>query len=1155
MKTAVRLFGVLFIISLVFLSISPSIQSDETKDCAWWDDTWSYRQSIVIPIDTSDKDAIYHPIDIFFEFEDACWAEDETKHSVRVIYQQGMHIKELESQIYNLKYSGDNHIQSCGLVFLIPEIANGQEKYYVYYDNKETPMVDYPDRVRVEDSYFSYEPIGGILTETWAYNIMQGTNIVYSVAKEGIADGEPTSQQVAKMKEGATSLLPNMGENTVSYGMRYWYKNQDWETEQTMDKLVKSEIIIDGNLMVKIGIISESNSGLLRSTVYHKYYYSPGIDKSIYSDVRHEALGDLPKGREIEVEFMIMTSGMLRSSIINELNFGNMPKYIHFYSDEEFVKIHQIDPYPEGPFKEIIGLKDGYSLGSIPWVSFDDGKTGEAHGIVLDSIDVVSSGKNERDGVRLMLHQGNVPNLPGLDGRVSFLSLSRNSSGSKAPPNDYVVEFRSFYHSTKDGGYPKIEKQAEFYHSLVDFQPKYEGEITGEEKKQDYNLTVYTHANPNLLLKMMSSRFLLKNSYFHVEILHNDVVVGFKQSGKIPLTDKGILGIGIDWRNVSFFRKAVFNHQIPRKYVLKVYLVNPIIGDKREFVGFKVVDLKEDTAVRIFCKQQGKISLLFTDQNNQGLKDVDTLVLKDDDIIHKVSCNENGETLIGLPAGIREKYDLNSFYKGFLIDNQQISITSLNNMFPVKKTIDVEAYDFKVEVDYASGKKPDFDIEVSLISGEMQYPVTLTPDRFENGIYYFEKLIPASYNLSIKYDSIKATEKINIPEENSFKVTLHDFSLYLKDVWGFPFESYEALVFVRSPDFDEPFTVYANQIAEGNYRFSYIYPGDYFLFVNYRSVVLQHNISIPITDDMIELVFPTTFNITTTVFDSHGNFLSDAKIKLIRNGEEISEITGKNGAALLSAPPGEYLLKILYNDEIVAQRRVDVLNDRELSIVTIKEPWQPYAVIIFSIISLIGIGFYSYKHKKSLFFLKCLSITLIFIALFVPWWSISGSLNNPASETVTNLYIIPNNMVTITTSNDVISGSIAIMDEMFTFVIDVILYLSILVIGLIVLNIVIKSFTNLKKIPFLTLFMSIVLMLGCITAFFVATSMLSEATVGSIFGSGTIDVIIYGENTFEQIPCNWNLNIGFYCFIFSTFLLASIFLYKIKNFIKKRFCQ
>jgi len=362
-----KLVGSLLLVALLFLSTIPTSLSEENNDYPWWNESWPYRQKIILPIDTSDEDAVYQPIDLFFEFENTCWAEDETKHSIRVVYQYGGRFKELESQIYNLKYSDDDYIDSCGLIFLIPEDANGEEQYYVYYDEGETSAADYPDHVSVEDSYFSYEPIRGILSETWNYNIMQGENIIYSIAKKGVINGASVCQQVVKMKKGAKSLLPNLGEHTISYGFSYWwYKNDEWHWEATTKKLVTSEISIDGNLMVKVGIVSESKESLIKSTVSHKYYYRPGEDRSIYSNVKHEVLGDLSSGNDVEATFMTVVNGVLKSSVIKELDYGHMPRYMHFYSAEERIKIHEFDPYPESRWEEVIVNEDDYDIGSLP---------------------------------------------------------------------------------------------------------------------------------------------------------------------------------------------------------------------------------------------------------------------------------------------------------------------------------------------------------------------------------------------------------------------------------------------------------------------------------------------------------------------------------------------------------------------------------------------------------------------------------------------------------------------------------------------------------------------------------------------------------------------------------------------------------------------
>ena len=290
---------------------------------------------------------------------------------------------------------------------------------------------------------------------------------------------------------------------------------------------------------------------------------------------------------------------------------------------------------------------------------------------------------------------------------------------------------------------------------------------------------------------------LLENSYFNVELYYNNEIVGFAPSGRIALTDD----YRIDWKNISFFRKAVFSHQMPRQYLIKVYLVNPIIGDEKEFIGFQNIDLEEDAEVHINCKSQGKIDLIFNSQNNEGVKNVETHVLKDDFVVQKSYSGTDGNITIGLPVGLSEKYVLKYYYKGFLIDEEEINLNFLNNLFPIKKNIDVEVYDFEVKISDPSGGKPDLDLEISMTSGNMQNPVVLTPDSYENGVYSFEKIVPAEYNLTIEYDSTKVTETINIPEIDSFEVTLNDLTIGLKDLWDFDFKSDEVLVFLKGFNF------------------------------------------------------------------------------------------------------------------------------------------------------------------------------------------------------------------------------------------------------------------------------------------------------------------------------------------------------------------
>ena len=128
------------IILIILLLISQVQIINAQNNEEWWNNEWSSRQEIQIPFDTNNPEAKYQPIDTEIIFENNCWG----------IFQKGKTFEELESQIYNLKSGDDAQIKSCNLVFLIPEEADGTEKYYVYYDETEKSETNYPDRVNVE---------------------------------------------------------------------------------------------------------------------------------------------------------------------------------------------------------------------------------------------------------------------------------------------------------------------------------------------------------------------------------------------------------------------------------------------------------------------------------------------------------------------------------------------------------------------------------------------------------------------------------------------------------------------------------------------------------------------------------------------------------------------------------------------------------------------------------------------------------------------------------------------------------------------------------------------------------------------------------------------------------------------------------------------
>ena len=181
MKTRSIRVSFLLGILLLFLTAAPVPAAQD----GWWNDAWSFRQEIILDSITSKESAANQPVDTTIRFDSPVGRENETHHSVRVIFQNKEDDIELESQLYDLMYSDETHITSCNLVFLIPPQTDGTERYYVYYDESPTTSPDYPDHVSIADSSYFYEPIPGYPLESHFYQISQQDTIRYIVAQEG----------------------------------------------------------------------------------------------------------------------------------------------------------------------------------------------------------------------------------------------------------------------------------------------------------------------------------------------------------------------------------------------------------------------------------------------------------------------------------------------------------------------------------------------------------------------------------------------------------------------------------------------------------------------------------------------------------------------------------------------------------------------------------------------------------------------------------------------------------------------------------------------------------------------------------------------------------------------------------------------------------
>ncbi len=1153
-----RLVGI--IVSIIFLEsllVPTSLSSDESY---WWNDNWSLREEIIIPINTSSEEAKFQPIDIYLEFNDTCWAKNENEHSVRVVFQDSNKFIELESQIYDLNFSDNEHINSCNLVFIIPPEANGNEKYYIYYDDEKKSDPNYTDHLTLEESYYQYEPLQGFRFESYFYKIIEDGYIAYAVNKKGTYLGDSASQQITKLKKNSKEVKPSNGEQIVSMSLVYWWLiNGKWLSISSVEELVSNQIIVDGNLMVKFGIVSQSSDKLLKTTVFYKYYYCPTENKRIYTHTKHEIIGyPLPLGEDIDLAFVIVPFARLKSSSIKELNFGEIPPYLHFYNDEDHIVTFEIDQYPESDkFIEMIGKKDDYDIGNRSWFSVDNGETGTAHSVIFESNKFVKSGVDERDGTELQLYEAKSVQLPGLDGSFAYIYAMRNAYEEGEPldvvlPEGYIAEFNSEFFSTETGGYKAVEKEADIYQKLIGYQPDYEnGLVDGDEEKEEYKLTTYVHLPLTLLPKLWGIKAILKKTHVSVELFdEKNNLIAYGRVNRIPLTDE----IKIDWKNISLFRKTIFPHIPSGKYIIKIWLENTLIGDNRKFIGYNIVDLQKDTTVHMFCKPEGKIRVFIKNQDKKGIENTQISLLKENFEIVKNISDSKGLAIIEAPCGLTEKYTLNVTYKGFLISNENIRLGRIRRILPIIKTFNFPVYDLTIDFKDSNNEKPAFNVDLSLTSSEMQTPIFLYPDSNLNGRFNFKHLYLANYTLLIKYNQFEVKEMLQVPNIKSKEIKLYDLTVFLKDNWNFT--SYPTLdVTLRSDDFEKVVVIPAEKSSFENYIFTNLYPGNYTLKISYLDHVLVTQISIPYEKNgKTTIVFPAEFNSTITVFDSRGNYLKDSKVLIIRidNGEkkQLQGFTNEEGSIIFSLPPGSYDCEIYSGEELVAKRKIDVLNDIVYDIATKSEPvFLNVLILIFGILIIISV-LISFRKKDLGFFLKFFVIGITIIALFLPWWSINGSSNNQ-SETYTNLFLIPVKMVTIFSNENVSAGEIASLNETFTFAINLIPIIIVIGFLCIVTSMILDKY-NKKRFSLIVFVLGLIIFIGSIFTFTYAVSEFTNTTVGGFYGESYLDIVIPGEKMYVTIPCSWGPSAGFYLLCISiAFLMVNLLLYLKKFYLKK----
>ena len=1054
---------------LIFVPVNSSYGS------LWWNDGWSHRQGIDVPIDTNSDIAKYQPIDTRIEFNESCWAKNEDEHSIRICCLNGNNWNELESQIYNLEHIDESHIKSCNIVFLIPGSATGDERYYVYYDESEKPNLNHVYHVDVEESFYRYEPISGYPLESHYYKIIDEGYIIYAVAQEGQVIGYNTSQHVTKMNDKVTEVKPKNGNLFASFDFKYYFGEELYGYMSTSQHLVSKEILVNGNLMIEVGIVSTSNGGDLQTTATYKYYHCPTSNTRIHTHVRHETLRKVKVQSEVNTDgtYASLQCGGIKSVSIEDLNFGQILPYMHISNERGTITKYSLDKdpeyIPEDPDIRVLSIEDDVDLGKNAWISFDEGDTGISHSVILSSNSVVKSGNDERDGIQINAFEMDYPHLPGLENNLATIQIGRNSYESGGIhdlviPGDFIVEFDAEFFSSNTGGFNIVQHEAGIFQELAKIKPPSKDEfIDNFNENEKHELSIFIHRSPSMPMGSGISALLgLDFSYITVELYKNEEFTYSGTAVRLPMKPISELGelnhfkqisafmFSFDWKNLSFFKKICFSDLESGKYTIKIYRENPFIGKQRKYIGFTSLELNDDTKTHVHCGIEGALYIHASDQNNEDVKNVEVILLKNGNIVAKNQTGEKGNTLIKVPCSLSEKYAIKILYNGFMLHNGTIRLGHFTNIIPKRESVSIERYSLKINVFDIWGMPLEVDVNPVITSKEMYESTLISGEKLSLNYYAFSNLTPSLYKLNLKYKSYSLEKDINLD-----------------------------------------------------------------------------------SDIELDLDFPVEFQIKVRILDSRGLPLEDTKIILSRNSKKLETKT-KGSEMMLSLPPGFFHVTIYDEDKLIGAREIDVFGERTFDFITISEPFFPVLILIIINIVVVISAVFSYVKKDKMYFLLILPISLVIAAIVSPWWVLCSSSSQ--LETSTHMFLLPLELVTITTISDVISGELASLPDIFREYFSLILIFSVVGCSSITTGMFFKEF-NYHRFYILSLVFASFSFVGSILIFFIGMSMLAEVGVGDFMGKGILDVSIPGKDTFPSISCSWGPSLGFHLYVISIVIL------------------
>ncbi len=1049
-----------------------------------WTNEWSFQQSIDVDIDTSLNQARFQPVDLTIGFDNVCWAKDEQNHSIRVGCLHNSIWYELESQIYNLTVSSADQISQCNIVFLIPEFADGSETYAVFYNDDMTIGPAYADHVSIEESYYYYEPIPGYPLESSYYEVIDEGFINYMISYDGQFMGYNTCQHVYKMLDGTTKILPKNAEIFAAFDYKYCYEDGLFGYSSTSQKLVSKEVITDGNLMIQIGIESISKFDDLRTTARYTYYHCPSEDTRLHAHIIHETLEDIDVYDMAKTDgaFASMQAGGVKSNSIQELNIGKIFPWMHFTNELGQISTYELDTNPEYIAEDPdIRVISVHDDVDLGFNPFVSFDDGSSGTVHALVFSTNEVAVSDSDQTDGLQINAFQMDYPHLAGFENNVATVQIGRNSVEPGQNHDTLIPQGF---------TVEFDTEFYSSSI------KGYDILQEESGIFKDLVAMKPDISTTFKNESNKYESVN--LSVFVHH---VLSFPMGSSLSAA----FGWNFSYVSVDLYDEDEFLYS-------------------KNAVRIPLNALEEDDNPSLLDKIRVTIGL-FDFRNSSLLKKA-------------------------VFSGVRPgNYIIKAFLENPLIPkNRQFigfSVVTLNDDATYhiwcRKQASVEV---QVQNQHHIGI-PNMDI---ILKRDDQIISSSMTD--ENGFSLIHVPVDDEpYQLVIEHDGMEVyREPLKLSIYNRLfqaheNVTLHLVDLVVKvtDTWQqTPAINLNPVLSVE--DSGGPLiTIFPDDITDAGYVFRNLSVQNYKLSLRFKSFVVEETINVD-KDKEIHIPFPAEFPVLLNIMDSRGHDLTDTHLSISR-GEVIKRFDIKHSDVTIFLPPGEYQLKMFSDDTCIGYRTLSVSGEKTVDMVTGHEPLYPLIVlVILSIMLFIMILRWVFLHKKN--FLIITIMILLFTASFVfPWWEISGF--DKGIETTTQLFVLPQIMITLYQTDQSLTGEISFLPDEFNLAMTMILVITITAILLLLILEFLAQRTMVKKkihlILSLVLFLAFVIVLSL---FLFAIGQVSSFSVGGIFGSDMLDIGVPGENTIYTIHCEWGLGNGFYLYLIGVLLFMGHMIYK-----------